>query len=236
MRFRVPYLTILFLGTTVVLTSLRSVFPGIVRALRRDPDGLAHGQLWRVVSPVLVQPDPVGTAITVFVLVAIAGVLAERTFGRRRWLVLYLAGALAGEAAGYAFDPHSAGVSVAGCGLLGGLIAWLLRSPVRSARFWAVLWLVLAVLDAALRDNHGPALLAGFVAGLVILRPVTPPFADRRPAAAPAADAGPTADTSPATHTAPATDIGAGPGAGQSAGPRARPGAGPGRAPAAVSA
>ena len=70
----------------VVLTSLRDVFPGIVTSLRRDPDGLRPGQLWRVVSPGLVQPDPVGTSIAVFVMVAIDGVLAERTFQRRHWL------------------------------------------------------------------------------------------------------------------------------------------------------
>lgn len=111
-----PVLTTLFLGTTVLLTCLRDVVPGLVPALRRDPSALLSGQVWRVLSPVLVQADPVGVSITVFTVVGVVGAEVESRYGHRRWLVLYLTGALVGEAAGYAFQPHGTGTSVAGCG------------------------------------------------------------------------------------------------------------------------
>ena len=53
----------------------------------------------------------------------IVGVSVERAFGRRLWLALYLAGGLAGELAGYAWQPRGAGNSVTVCGLAGGLLA-----------------------------------------------------------------------------------------------------------------
>jgi rhomboid protease GluP len=176
-----PVLTALFLGTTVLLTCLRGVLPGLVPALRRDPDALLSGQVWRVLSPVLVQADPVGISITVFWLVAVVGTVAEGRYGHRRWLALYLTGALAGEAAGYAFQPHGSGTSVAGCGLLGGLVVLWLRDGPWPQRSWAVALLGLAVLDAAYRDVHGPALLAGAAVATVLVRAVPRP-APVRPA------------------------------------------------------
>jgi membrane associated rhomboid family serine protease len=70
----------------------------------------------------------------------IVGVPIERLFGKRRWLVLYLAGGLTGELAGYAWQPLGAGNSVAVFGLVGGLLAALLLKrqtevPVISAVF-----------------------------------------------------------------------------------------------------
>ena len=53
----------------------------------------------------------------------VVGVSVERAFGRRLWLALYLAGGLAGELAGYAWQPRGAGNSVTVCGLAGGLLA-----------------------------------------------------------------------------------------------------------------
>jgi membrane associated rhomboid family serine protease len=176
-----PLLTALFLGTTVLLTCLRDVLPGLVPALRRDPSGLLSGQVWRVLSPVLVQADPVGITITVFILVAVVGTAVEARYGHRRWLVLYLTGALAGEAAGYAFQPHGTGTSVAGCGLLGGLLVLWLRDGNLPQRFWAVALLALAVVDAAFRDVHGPAVLAGAAVATLLVRAVPRPIPDHPP-------------------------------------------------------
>jgi len=66
----------------------------------------------------------------------VVGVSVERAFGRRLWLALYLAGGLAGELAGYAWQPRGAGNSVAVCGLAGGLLAALLLG--REAKVSAI--------------------------------------------------------------------------------------------------
>jgi rhomboid protease GluP len=173
-RTRVPILTIAFLGAAAVVTALRDVVPGIVPALSRDPDRLRAGELWRLVSPVFVQPDPPLVCLLVFAMVAVVGVVAERHFGHWRWLVLYLTGALVGHGIGELWQPGSAGVSVAGCGLLGGIVAWLLRSGPLRRQVWAFARLVFAVVDTALRDIHGLPIMAGAVVGALILRGVPP--------------------------------------------------------------
>ena len=55
----------------------------------------------------------------------IVGCIVERIYGPWRWLLFYLAAGLTGEIAGYAWQPQGAGASVAGAGLLGALLTWL---------------------------------------------------------------------------------------------------------------
>lgn len=51
---------------------------------------------------------------------AIVGPPVERRLGRVRWLFLYLAGGLAGQATGVSWEPRGAWNSVAIPGLIGG--------------------------------------------------------------------------------------------------------------------
>ena len=106
-----------------------------------------------------------------FSALAIIGVIVERIFGGRRWLVLYFAAGVTGELAGLAWKPLGAGSSVAICGLLGALGAWLLRNPrPMQSRFGGIVILVGAVILTALRDLHGPPLLVGIALGWAMLR------------------------------------------------------------------
>src|SRR5690348_2877498 len=53
-----PPVVTLVVATVVALCNLAQVFwPQIVPALWRDPKALASGQIWRLVSPLLVQSD-----------------------------------------------------------------------------------------------------------------------------------------------------------------------------------
>jgi hypothetical protein len=85
-RPRPGLLTVAVLAPTVVLTALRGAVPGLQPALERDPDGLRAGELWRLLSPVLVQPDPPWIRVAVFALVGAVGLVAERVFSRSGWL------------------------------------------------------------------------------------------------------------------------------------------------------
>lgn len=170
-----PVYTVPLLAATVLCTVLaRTAFPGIYDAVRRDPEGLRSGQVWRLVSPVLVQPDPFWTTLAVLVLVALASAVAEWHFGHWRFAALYLIGALSGHLLGEWWQPYSGGASVAGCGVLGGLLVWLWRSGHPMARAWTVIWLAVAVVDTVLRDIHGVPILAGTLLGLLVLRGAEP--------------------------------------------------------------
>jgi hypothetical protein len=164
-----PVLTVLTLGATVVGTATRLFGNDPVDALRRDPGALSHGEIWRLVSPVLVQTDDrVTSVVLVFAGSAAIGVFAERVLTRARWLTLYVCGALAGHGVGDAFQPLQGGTSVAFVGILGGLgaMAALATDPaLRRFRPHALAGIPLAALDTALGDIHGAPYLVCFAIG-----------------------------------------------------------------------
>ncbi|MEW9556311.1 rhomboid family intramembrane serine protease [Nonomuraea sp. NPDC050783] len=117
-----PYLTAVVLAITAVPSLLQFVLPGLEPAWARDPAAIAAtGQWWRLVTALVVQDGgPLGTLFNLAFL-AVLGYLAERALGRPRWLVLYAAGAVAGELAGYLLGRPGAGNSIALCALAAGL-------------------------------------------------------------------------------------------------------------------
>jgi Rhomboid family len=166
-----PILTLATLGPTVLLSATRLFTDGPLDALRRDPSALGHGQVWRLISPVLVQSDAsVTSVVLVFAVCAAIGIYAERFFPPLRWLALYFVGAVSGHALGEAFQPYGGGTSVAFVGILGGLAAYsLLDLDPRLSRWWrqAALMIPLAVLDTVLGDIHGVPYLLGLATGAV---------------------------------------------------------------------
>lgn len=168
---RLPLLTLAALGPSAVLTATRLFTDAPLDALRRDPSALGHGQVWRLITPVLVQSDSgVVSVILVFALCAAIGIYAERILPPAPWLVLYFVGALSGHAIGEAFQPLAGGTSVAFVGILGGLGAYaLLDLDPRLAKFrlQSAAMIPLAVLDTALGDIHGVPYLLGMACAVV---------------------------------------------------------------------
>jgi membrane associated rhomboid family serine protease len=160
-RRRIPLATLVTLAVTAPFSVLQFPFPVLLASLRRDPGGLAAGQWWRLVTPLVVQDGGVLGTISNLAFLAVLGTLAERRLGAWRWVALYLLGGAAGEAAGYAWEPHGAGNSVALCGLAGAILAIALLRPAEvrppelaaSAIFAAAvtgLWYLPAAVAAAL--------------------------------------------------------------------------------------
>ena len=103
---------------------------------------------------------------------AVVGVLGEQVFSRRRWLVLYLLGALTGHGLGELVQPHQGGTSVVFAAVLGGLAAQALaRGSLRPrpVRIEAALAIPAAALDTALGDIHGLPFLTGLALAAVWL-------------------------------------------------------------------
>jgi membrane associated rhomboid family serine protease len=219
-----PVATIAIAALTGAVAAVAFLDPVVLGALRRDPAALASGQWWRLLTPLLVRTD--GWLILGLMLAGTlaTGVLVERLLGWPRLVLLYLAAGIAGQAAGYAWDPHGAGSSVAMLGLFAALWTLMLAAPdadraaVRVAgvlglslaaalagaalapgspaipvvvgaaagvlainlvlrarsplveRGIAVAALAAGVALTVLRDDHGPAILAGMTAaGLLLL-------------------------------------------------------------------
>jgi rhomboid protease GluP len=169
---RWPIATVSVLAVTVVLTVLQFPFPQVRLDLWRAPGALAAGQWWRLVTPLLVQYDAVWQIVVVLACIAGVGVVAERIFGRARWLLLYLVCGVVGQAFGFRWEPPDAGASVAGAGLLGAVCAWLLSPdgpPQPQVRVWGVLWPLAGIALTVKGDQHGPPLLVGFALGALLL-------------------------------------------------------------------
>ncbi len=143
--------------------------------LRRTPTALAHHEWWRLVSPVLINPEGWRQIFVNFVGLLVLGVLVERRYAAARWLGIYFTGAVVGEIAGYAWQPSGAGSSVGVSGLLGAFAAMLATAPAQPARAGAVLIAAGALALCYFRDLHGPPILAGLALALALHRLANPP-------------------------------------------------------------
>jgi rhomboid protease GluP len=169
---RWPIATMSILAVTAVPTVLQFPFPAVRRALWRDPDALAAGQWWRLVTALFLQSDLWWQILIVFAFIAGIGAVAERLFGPGRFMLLYLACGVVGQAFGFWWQPYDAGASVAAAGLLGAVCAWLLSPagpPLARVRIWGVAWPVVGLVLTVTGDIHGPPLLLGFGLGTLLL-------------------------------------------------------------------
>ncbi|BBC94713.1 rhomboid family intramembrane serine protease [Streptomyces griseofuscus] len=125
--WRVPPVTATLFLVTGPVTAARFAFPGVLAA------------------PPLLVPSPGRQALVTVPAVVALGIPAERIFGAKSVLALYLVPAAIGEAPGHVWQPHGSGDSIAVLGLAG------------------------AVADNAFRDIHGLPTLAGAVIGAGLL-------------------------------------------------------------------
>jgi rhomboid protease GluP len=157
-----PLATAIVLAVTGLATSLQLASPRLLALLERTPDALARHQWWRLVTPLFVHADGLRQIAFNFTAILIVGVIVERIFGSRLWLLIYFVSGIVGEIAGFAWQPQGAGASVAGAGLLGALAAWLLLINKRpQAIFGAAVILLGAISLTTIRDLHGPPILTG---------------------------------------------------------------------------
>jgi rhomboid protease GluP len=162
--------TAVVLGITTLVTLAQFAFPQVLEALRRTPDALAHGEWWRLVSPLFVHAYGWPHLLVNFAWIGAVGVAVERRFGHARWLLFYFVPGVLGECFGLLWEPHGAGASLGGSGLLGAFAAWLLVHGQRK-RGWGILVLACGALLTWVHDIHGPPTLAGAALGsLALLR------------------------------------------------------------------
>jgi len=169
-------LTIAVVSATALITGASLLYPGILLALQRSPAALGAAQVWRFITPLFVERG--GWKEIAFNLVSLlaVGVLAERLWGKRRWVIFYLTGGVTGQACGLAWRPIGAGSSVAMCGLLGACAVWALPRRASWLAVLAGLAIVMGVVLTIMHNLHGPPLLAGaLAAGLATRSPEEQP-------------------------------------------------------------
>ncbi|MDI1460929.1 rhomboid family intramembrane serine protease [Catellatospora sp. KI3] len=162
--FRAGPLTAAIALLTTATFAAQLAEPAVVDLLHRDAALIRDGQWWRLLSPLLVQPSGWGQYLYNTLGLLLVGVAVERRLGQVRWLLLFLAGGLAGVAFALLLDPSGTGggSSDAVAALIGALavLTWRDSSPpAMASRLYGFHFTVyLAVLAAA-----GPT--AGTIAG-----------------------------------------------------------------------
>jgi membrane associated rhomboid family serine protease len=177
---RPPWLTACVFAVTAAVSAAQFADHSVLTVLERTPAGLS-GDWWRSFTALFVQDGGVAGTIFNLAFLLVIGSIAEQAFSRRRWLLLYFIPGLAGEFAGYAWQPTGAGNSVAVCGLAGGLILVMLTGAVPPP--WPAPLAVLCWLGA-LAATVSPG---GIWAAVAIFAVGMPAVARMRPRGWPAA-------------------------------------------------
>lgn len=166
---RFPIAAVLLLFVVGIPSILQFFQPAILVLFQRDLTRFMHGEWWRLVTPLFVQDG--GLAGTSFNLVSLllVGVLAEQLWGSLAVLLIFFIGGIAGEIAGFAWQPMGAGNSVANFALAGGiLVACLISRPGKLVLFITILVLGIYILLIGLHDIHGIAAAIGVILSLVL--------------------------------------------------------------------
>ena len=185
-RERTPIVSYAILGVTVVVSFLAMQREGVdlLRLLWLDKRGLADGEWWRLLSPVLVHGSLLHLAFNMYFLYLV-GPLVEQVYGSARFLLLYLLTAATASLASYLLGGPGASVGASGalfglCGVL--LVGRALHRPVLQGQQRAMMSQIggLVVINLILGfglnsfggniDNlaHVGGLLGGLWLGLLI--------------------------------------------------------------------
>jgi len=143
----------------------------------RDASHIDAGQWYRLLTGMFFQDGWASGLVSNLILLAVFGTVAERVFGRWRWLVLYFGCGWFGQLMSYVWlNQVGAGNSMCVAGLIGGLATVVLVAPRRygvmpplQLRIMALAVPVLAVVDTILHDNHGLPCLLGMTLGFLLL-------------------------------------------------------------------
>jgi len=147
-----------------------------------DKTALAHGELWRLITPVLVHANLLHIFFNMYAL-WIAGPIVEAIYGARRFLAMYLICGIAGSVASLVFTPGpSVGASGAIFGLFGVIFAAARthqpfldrRSRALATQIGTLIVINLAIgfgLMGGIVDNaaHVGGLLAGLWLGFILV-------------------------------------------------------------------
>lgn len=172
-----PWVTAVVFVVTAVCGIAQLVHPPLYDLVVRDAARIDDGQWYRLVTGMFFQDGGAfGLAFNLAGL-AVLGTVAERVFGRGRWLVLYFGCGLFGQVMSYLWlNPVGAGNSMCTAGLLGALALVALRPPAGvpvapRVRVVAFAVPVLAVVDTLVHDNHGLPALLGLAVAFLLGRP-----------------------------------------------------------------
>jgi len=99
-NFKSLPISISIITITTLITSLQFIFPGIIKALDRNREALLSGELWRLITPLFIQPMGIWQCVFngIFFLAFLP--IAEFIY-RRKLILIYFTAGLVGQIFNY---------------------------------------------------------------------------------------------------------------------------------------
>ena len=145
--------------------------PANARVAGLESIGFAHGEWWRIFTPMFLHYGPLHLAMNMYSLY-FAGSILESIIGRWRFLLLYVVSGLAGSAGAFLWSPNSIGVGASGAifGVLGALFVLERRGNISTGGQIAALIVINLVFTFALsRFISVGAHVGGLIGGVVVM-------------------------------------------------------------------
>ena len=87
---RLP-ITKTIIAVTVLVTTLQFIFPAIIPVLDRNKDALFAGEIWRLITPLFIQPMGVWQCVFNGIFFIVFMPVAEHFYGRKLILIYFIA-------------------------------------------------------------------------------------------------------------------------------------------------
>lgn len=171
-NYRRLWISISILSITFIVTSLQFVFPEIIPALDRNEDALLSGEVWRLITPLFIQPMGLWQCLFNGVFFIAFLPVAEHFYGRRILLIYFFTG-LTGQIVNYYWNKGGGGSSTAIYGVIGSLFMYILLCRKTFPRGYILIPMagfLAATILCFFKDGHAPSLLVGGILALALHR------------------------------------------------------------------
>jgi len=178
-KFNELWISVSLLFLTAAITSFQFILPEIIAALERNRQALLSGEVWRLLTPLFIQPMGIWQCVFNGLFFISFVPIAERLYGRGV-LLIYFATGIVGQLVNFYWETTPGGISAgtggsstALFGVAGSLLTYIAFNQKTFPKGY-ILIPVAGVLGASVlvfyEDGHAPALLFGAMLGLVLRR------------------------------------------------------------------
>lgn len=157
------------IAVTALITILQFIFPQIITALDRDKEALFAGEVWRLITPLFIQPLGVWQCVFNGVFLLVFMPVAEHFYGKKLLIIYFIAG-IAGQIANFYWNKGGGGSSTAIYGVIGALLVYILLNRNAFPKHYILLAVspfVGSVILCFFQDGHAPGLLAGALVAFI---------------------------------------------------------------------